>query len=226
MNFESNTRDNPELFPNSIKITHTKMLSKLILTLSSLTFLSAQISTTCEWYGASYGQDVKCLPGWVVTGVCGSGRRADCKDSRGRGTKYWYMINCCQTKYQNHGQENCIDIGNKAGNQYQCYHIGDDGVYNQAIYGGCGSGMNNDCLVSGDSTKYNFSTKCCDNGDITVGPDNLCDWIYGNYGDLLSCPSGYVAGGYCGSGRNPACSSGATNVYSGVYCCPFSDNKN
>merc|ERR1712088_143741 len=195
------------------------MLSNLQFLLFPLATM-AQISTTCEWYGASYGVNINCLPGWVSTGMCGSGRYADCTDERGIfPTTYYYMLQCCQTKYQNYGQSNCQTTG---------YGYGALGVCasGQAHYGGCGSGNDLNCKVNGNS--YCFSNKCCDNGDITLGDSSFCDWKFGVYGTLLECPSGYAAAGYCGSGSYADCTppSGGSKTYTGVYCCPYTDNKN
>ena len=103
-----------------------------------------------------------------------------------------------------------------------CGKTNDDGSFTtQGLYGICGSGMNDDCKVNGN--KYTGSQTCCDNSDIKVSSQESCGWRYGNYGDMVSCPSGYIAAGFCGSSNNPECDSGAQNSFTGVMCCPFTD---
>merc|ERR1711976_309215 len=45
----------------------------------------------CIWISAVYGALVTCQAGWIMTGVCGSGYRADCNNGQ-----YWYQIKCCE----------------------------------------------------------------------------------------------------------------------------------
>ena len=192
------------------------MLTKSLPLLFALTSTAA---ATCEWLGGGYGVDVECLPGWVATGACGSGRRSDCTAERGPlPSKYHFMVQCCQTKNNNYLQTNCVDSGYKYGNLATC-------PQGQALFGGCGSGMNADCKINGTGSKYYFVTRCCEDEDITVSDPSYCDWKFGNYGDLITCPSGYAASGYCGSGGNADCPSGSKNSWAGVYCCPYTDNR-
>ena len=192
-----------------------KILPSILIALSS--------ALTCEWYGSGYGVDIQCLPGWAAFGICGSGSRANCKSSFGSNS-YYYMLYCCQTKYTNNKQGNCHWTGHSAGQLNTCK---DDDGYNQAIYGGCGSGRGQKCGVSSNATTtlYHNSELCCDNNDISISPDAKCGWKYGTHGDLLTCPSGYIGSGLCGSGRNAACESGATTSGIGIYCCPYTDNR-
>lgn len=187
---------------------------------------SVTIGEKCEWLGGASGQDVECLPGWVMKGVCGSGFRADCSEKR-RSKSYFYMIKCCQTKYQKYQQSDCHTEGLQSGEFEQCADPVTGSL--QAMFGGCGSGRNNDCVVTDPETgdiESGFSTnqKCCDNGDISIEA-NSCGWRYGNYGDLLVCPDNYLAAGQCGSGSSADCASGGANVFLGVYCCPYSDKN-
>merc|ERR1712080_3261 len=179
------------------------------------TLFSTTFASTCEWLGGSYGQDIDCLPGWVATGMCTSGRKAGCQPQRG-GTKYFYTLNCCQTKYSNDVTHDCVRYSSASGQQSTC-PASDDGSSIQAIYGGCGSGMNKDCKVSGQKTAYNLN--CCQDGDITLGPDSLCGWRYGTSGELVECPSNYAMAGTCGSGNSASCTSGGAPAFSGIYCC-------
>ena len=189
-----------------------------------LTILKQTTPLTCEWYGATNGVDIQCFPGWAAFGYCGSGRRKDCNDSPGRG-KYSYMLYCCQTKYQNHKQDNCDWTGHNGGSLNTCKS--DEGAgaqsYNRAIYGGCGSSNNNDCLVNG--TMYTNSEMCCDNLDINVSSDDDCGWKYGTFGENIQCPSNYIVAGLCGSEGKAACDTGNVNSAIGIYCCAYSDNS-
>lgn len=176
-------------------------------------------SLTCEWYGSGYGVDINCQPGWAAFGLCSSGSRASCKDKNGG--KYFYMLQCCKTKFQNYQQSNCQEAGHASGELSNCKS--DDG-YNQAIYGGCGSGRNNKCLVGGKF--FTNAETCCDNGDISIADDADCGWKYGIFGDQLTCPEGMVMSGICGSAGAEECESGAVSSGTGIYCCPYSDNRN
>lgn len=193
-----------------------------------LTLLAvAKSKETCEWLGADQGQDLTCLPGWTIKGICGSGHVATCSNAirqNRRTPKYFYMIKCCQTEYQNNKQTNCQQIGSAAGENGVC-------PQNQAMYGGCGSGWYTDCKLQNDGNPgsatifYQTNQLCCDNGDINVQTSNFCGWIYGDDGQNLECPTGTVANGQCGSSDRPDCPSGGDNVYAGLYCCPYSDVK-
>ena len=204
------------------------MIQKVITLISLLHLITPTHQSTCEWIGGSYGAKLSCLPGWVATGICGSGMNADCNIPDSRTTKslsktsYYFMIQCCQTKYQNNFQSNCLDQGINNGQLIPC--VNNQGK-NQAIYGGCGSGRKDDCTIEGDPrrTKYTAVETCCDNLDISVGPNENCGWRYNSFGDLVTCPGGYVAAGYCGSGRTGECEGGGKNAFTGVYCCPFVD---
>lgn len=200
------------------------MLSKLAL---SSVLLTSTLAATCEWLGVAEGQNVSCLPGWVVTGVCGSGRRKDCSDNR---NKYYYMVNCCQTKYQNYYQSNCNDIGSDFGEEKSCVS-NSDGTTLVAMYGGCGSSNRKDCKTydpaTGTYSQENYANNqlCCDNDDITLDDPAACGWRYSNYGTKTVCPANYVVAGQCGSGASAACQTGASAAFMGVYCCPYVDNR-
>lgn len=181
----------------------------------------------CEWLAGTSGQDLQCLPGWVMKGVCGSGSRSDCSEKYRRG-KYFYMIKCCQTKYQKNMQDNCHIEGLASGQFQQCSNSNSGDL--QAMYGGCGSGRHSDCVVTDvdtgavEATGFSTNQRCCDNEDITI-QSKSCGWRFGNYGDLLVCPDDYLAAGQCGSGKSADCPSGGANVFIGLYCCPYDDNK-
>jgi len=94
--------------------------------------------------------------------------------------------------------------------------------YIDPMVGGCGSGSGNDCK-GGDGNKHNGDFDCATTTDITVGTTAYCSWRYGDHGTDVVCPSGYLAAGMCGSGYNANCAN--TEAYSGVYCCPYVDNR-
>ena len=196
------------------------------LALSSNLYLSFAFQS-CEWLGASNGQDINCLPGWVATGTCGSAANKDCVDpAPGSRNKYVTMLQCCETKYTNSGGQNsCTQTGSKKGTLLPC--LSQDGSNNPlALYGICGSGRSKDCRIQSDSGKYTFTETCCENADITVIDGGACGWRHGNYGDNIVCPAGYVASGYCGSGSSQECEAGSSSKAAvGIYCCPFEDNK-
>lgn len=176
--------------------------------------ISSVLSETCEWFGSSYGYNIYCLQGWVAKGVCGSGRTEDCK-SADLELPYSYMLKCCQTKKQGNGQTNCSNYPGDYGESTICPGN------NQAIYGGCGSGMNHDCTVNGKS--YVSMMECCENQDLSVNMNGDCAWQYSSYGKKLECKSGYVMVGQCQSGGRADCKVRRSKEYVGLYCCPYSE---
>ena len=178
---------------------------------------------TCEWIGGSYGLEVRCLTGWVAKGICGSTTQAKCRDPNFSTDKYYFMLKCCETKYQTYHQTNCQSVGFNAGDQFECKNSQTNA--NQAFYGGCGSGWHDDCKAN--SSKYANTELCCDNKDITVADDSLCHWQYGSYGDLLECAGDEVAAGHCGSKSSKACETGdrRSKNWNGLKCCRYSDRS-
>ena len=172
----------------------------------------------CEWLDASYGQPVECLPGWIARGACGSGGRADCK--MGLRNKVFTKLYCCHTKFDNDPRHDCQESDGGDGEEIYCPNSADGSIGELTTL--CSSGRNADCVGENGRKYYDF-IRCCDSSDVTLGPIEYCSWRYGNYGDDLECPSGYALGGYCGSGRTGKC--GAGNTYTGILCCPYTDNK-
>jgi len=50
-----------------------------------------------------------------------------------------------------------------------------------------------------------------------------CDWHWGGYGDTITCLSGMVGMGACGSGKKGDCRNGA---YTGLQCCALVGDEN
>ena len=191
---------------------------KLICIIPFITSALA-IGDDCEWFEAKEGQTVTCLPGWVATGACGSGRRPDCSNGR-LSTKHHTMIKCCPHKYQNDPEHDCSTTGYKYGIDAECPklepELGESSSI-LSIHALCTSGRTAAC--KNDYTQLT----CCKTDDITVGPRNQCGWFNGNYGELLECPSGYAIAGYCGSGGNADCD--GQKAFAGIMCCPMTDNR-
>ena len=82
----------------------------------------------CIWISAVYGALVTCQAGWIMTGVCGSGYRADCNNGQ-----YWYQIKCCEAGSES--QKHCSIEHSGYGKSASCGS-------NKEAYGGCGSGKN------------------------------------------------------------------------------------
>lgn len=169
-------------------------------------------------YGGE-GETVKCKAGWSAAGACASGRRADCKDAV-LGNKYYTNLRCCPHKFNTNPEHDCVAEHAGYGQDAYCplvdpslgeesYILGQDGL--------CTSGMHSHC--GGEFTKV----KCCETSDISVGPKKYCGWAWGNYGEDLVCPSDYVMAGTCSSGAYADCHKG--KAYTGIYCCPFVDNR-
>ena len=165
-----------------------------------------------------YGEFLQCNPGSVAQGACGSGRKADCKTA---GEKVTQKLYCCETRNQNDPVFDadpttgpCDEKAAFEGKKEKCNE-------GQAVYRMCGSGMNHNCRSDVDLLGlYNMVIDCCDSADIEVKNHDMCVWSYGNYGNEVKCPGGYVMAGYCGSGSKADCPS---ETFFGVFCCPYED---
>merc|ERR1712150_41339 len=181
---------------------------------------SVSLADNCEWIEGMYGDYIQCQPGFVATGACGSGRKADCK---GQGDKVTQKIHCCQTANQNdpvfdaspaNDYQGCDEERGFEGKKEKCED-------NKAVYRMCGSGMNHDCRSEVDLFGlYSIVIDCCTSMDVQVADHDMCVWSYGNYGNEVKCPSGYLMAGYCGSGSKADCPS---ETFFGVFCCPYTD---
>ena len=178
----------------------------------------------CNWWDGDYGVPIQCPPGTVARGACGSGRRDDCSSTMRPGDKTTTQLYCCRTKYQNdiitsvtdNGAQDCNQKHKNEGDQQECSsHEGQM----KPIFRLCGSGMNSDCKGD-DGHHWSFTMDCCYTRDLEVAEQKFCVWSYGNYGNSVKCPNGYLAAGYCGSGKNADCPG---DTYFGVFCCPYTD---
>lgn len=152
----------------------------------------------CVWLDAKYGDNQICPVYYAATGLCGSGKNADCNG-------YHFRLHCCNL---NSGvQSNCQWSGAKYGVLWKC-------PSGQIMGGGCGSGRNADCSKTG--TKQYIETLCCDYDGVTV--DSSSYTISGRYGEVVECPTGHVITGMCGSGSNGDCSN---NNYVEALCRPY-----
>merc|ERR1712043_33274 len=135
------------------------------------------------------------------------GRRDDCSSTMRPGDKTTTQVYCCRTKYQNHPISSITD-----GHDCNQKHMNEGSSKECSEYNGqmkpilrlCGSGMNSDCKGD-DGHHYSATIDCCYTADLEVQGPNFCVWSYGNYGNTVKCPSGYLAAGYCGSGKNADC---------------------
>lgn len=158
---------------------------------------SAKVGSQCAWISAqSYGQLVTCQAGWVMTGICGSGGKADCENET-----VFFQIQCCESG-GSETQKNCELDASWFGYDSQC-----EG--NKLAYGGCGSGQFSDCNHTGDD--YYNELFCCDNDSISYG-DGPTITDYGTYGQQLYCPPGYAVTEFCGSGRGKDCNGSVTKI--------------
>ena len=158
----------------------------------------------CYWQGGKYGNYYTCQQNEVAVGVCGSGRRDDCPG----GT--YFMIECCDL-----GDTSVSDCTTSYTKHYGEKQVCDS---NKVLWGGCGSGAHLDCSTTGHDS--NVDMTCC-NKNLDIQSDS-CVWKWGKYGQQLSCPSGQIGHGICGSGGFDDCNGGKSN--SGIYCCSYTEN--
>lgn len=111
------------------------------------------VQTDCRLQGVKYGNDDQCPEGKIIAGGCGSGRRADCKNT---GTSEWTEALCCdynglQLDYTHH-----FDLGGTYGERIIC-------PQEYVMTTLCGSGMYADC------GKY-YTTATCTSYSQIVQP--------------------------------------------------------
>ena len=170
-------------------------------------------SATCEWIGGASGSQITCLPGWLVTGLCGSGRSPLCKDGFNYGSRYYYMLQCCDVK-DTKDQFQTYQVTGAAGSSTTCDV---NGTVIDPMVGGCGSGQKNSCRV--DGTTYTNVAICAESSSFNLGPVSSCSWRYEQKGQPQTCPSGYYLAGSCGSNQYANCAQGS--AMTGIYCCPL-----
>ena len=118
------------------------------------------------------------------------------------------MIECCDDELSDQQANDCKTHHTKDyGKSQEC-----DG--DKVFWGMCGSGAHWDCSTTGNDA--NVDMTCCDKG---VKIDGNCVWLWGKYGQQLSCPAGQVGHGVCGSGQFDDCNKGKAN--SGIQCCSY-----
>ena len=195
-------------------------ISFILVNLSSL--LSQR---DCTWQAQIAGLQARCLPGWIATGACGSGRRAACKESL-LDQKHHTLLKCCSHKYNTDLEHDCTNRGGNYGDERYCdaYSTEEnpDDIFYRASRALCTSANRKDCS-DGDNRKVNFSLECCQTSDVKVGPRDYCTWKFdnGEAGTLLECDKDYALAGVCGSGSDTDCDN--KNSYFGIYCCPYED---
>lgn len=151
------------------------------------------------WQGGKYGNHLSCGSQQVMTGLCGSGRNADCRHN---GKKVYAKIQCSDatTAFNSHCGSWIGDNG-RYGTLQQCPS------HQPFLSGYCGSGRNKDC--NGHYAKG----RCCAKHGVKMG---ACHSLQkGRYGQDLVCPSGYAIHNFCGSGANKDCKGQWTNI----QCC-------
>lgn len=132
----------------------------------------------------AYGDKLRCPDGWYATGVCGSGRYADC------GNHVWHKLKCTEYYIDLDSAPTALWSTQSYGVTKRC---GDE----NALCGRCGAGRYGDC------DGRHQGTWCCDTfGEVDR---NNCVTFMLKYGVFHDCPSGYVIAEVCGSGRNGDC---------------------
>eukprot|EP01083_Nonionella_stella_P118520 353842_1 len=160
------------------------------------------------------GQFLQCSAG-VITSTCGSGGDPDCARRSGKCSSGSYAgIQCDYSGlggYVGNGQWFCTgDNSHSYGVSQSCLDQS-----NHLMIGICGSGKSRDC-----------QTECAGNAGILCGSidgvdvdTSACEWVYQyEQGYFESCPSGYIATGWCGSGMSKDCEGNSNKL----QCCKLS----
>eukprot|EP01083_Nonionella_stella_P021848 60479_1 len=163
---------------------------------------------------AVQGQFLQCSAG-VITSTCGSGKDPDCARRSGKCSSGSYAgIQCDYSGlggYVGNGQWFCTgDNSHSYGVSQSCLDQS-----NHLMIGICGSGKSRDC-----------QTECAGNAGILCGSidgvdvdTSACEWVYQyEQGYFESCPSGYIATGWCGSGMSKDCEGNSNKL----QCCKLS----
>jgi len=143
----------------------------------------------------AWGNEVRCPDGWYATGICGSGKNADC------GKHAWHKLKCTEYYMDLDSAPASLWSTQKYGVTKKC---GDD----NALCGRCGAGKKGDC------SGFHQGTRCCDTfGEVD---HSKCVSFKLENGVFHSCPPGYVITEVCGSGGNADCPS--QSFVSGKCC--------
>lgn len=170
--------------------------------------LAAKLTTWREvntyWIAGKYGKQLHCPSNKILTGICGSGKNADCRDSDGK--KVYAKIQCSDASMN--PNSNCASWqgdNRKYGKLQECPY------WAPFLSAYCGSGKNADCWG-------NYAAgQCCAKHGLTMNLSQCQPLQKGHWGQDLVCQSGYAVHKYCGSGQNPDCQGKWTNI----VCCPF-----
>jgi len=132
----------------------------------------------------AWGERLRCPTGWYATGVCGSGKNADC------GRYVWHKLKCTEYWMNLCRSPRYFYTLRGYGQTAKCKK-------DQALCGRCASGRNGDC------NRRHQGTYCCDTmGDVKY---YQCKSFRLRHGKFYSCPRGYVMTEVCGSGKNADC---------------------
>jgi len=145
----------------------------------------------------AYGEKLRCPDGWYATGVCGSGKSADC------GNHVWHKLKCTEYYMDLDFAPTALWSTQSSGVTKKCGE-------KYALCGRCGAGKNADC------SERHQGTWCCD----TVGQVDYktCVAFQLKNGVFRDCPPGYVITEVCGSGRKGDC---PKKSFVSGKCCKF-----
>jgi prepilin-type N-terminal cleavage/methylation domain-containing protein len=191
----------------------------------------------------------KCPVNQVAVGVCGSGASKDCNGA-------WHDILCCKLKNPN-GFDNVVANDttppSSTGTWSRAWEFRDAWTSmfckpGQYLVGVCGGGSGSDCKsrikTDGSAAAFYYMGILCSGGhEAYIKSRSMsgtsCHAISDiNYGEMVTCPRGEYAVGYCTSGSGKDCNVGdifmnnSTNAYSvtsqtetkyntQIFCCPI-----
>ena len=155
------------------------------------------------WIAGGYGQYLSCGSNTVLTGLCTSGKNADC----------WHNGNWVYSKiYCSNAATNPNAVcGGWQGDNGNYGMFQSCSQYTPFLSGFCGSGRDRDC-------DGNYARGiCCDKQNMIMDLGQCYSVQTGDHGQDVVCPTGYAIRNYCGSGQNADC----MGAYTNIQCCPF-----
>jgi len=159
------------------------------------------------WFDGTDGEELECAAGYVATGVCGSGKIAEC------GNGIFHRLQCTKLKNLNNIVKNDGWKLGRWGKTVAC-------PATTLITGRCGSGRYGECGPPNDP--HHTMLQCSTLANGATVDDTACQSFGIDAGVSHECPSGFAILEACGSGANADCKAdGEDNKGVRGKCCPI-----